>query len=476
MNVLARCVGIETVQPFDRSEPLLDRAGVILREVADRYLVSPSDMARLDHQRLQQRRFADAVAADEHDLLAAIHDGGEVRHDVQIAERFADAGRFERALAGRTIHREPNVRTLDVRTGELGRLKALDLFLARHHLARARACREPRDEILQLGNLLLALHVLRFDSRADLRLREHHVVVSTGVRDDRFVIDVRSVRAHGVQEMTIVRNDDQRAVIADEEFPQPVNRIEIEMVGRLVEEQRGGMSEQRLREQHAHLLSALQLRHRTLVQRVWNVEALQQNGGIALGGVAVLFADDPLELAESHPVFVRHVARRVQPVTFFERIPEASIAHDDYVNYPKTIERKLILTKDADFLRTRDLAALRRKLASEQLHEGRFAGAVRAREAITTTGGKGRGDVLEENLRPVPHGDVLNCDHEPLIVAETERPVLELALENRRTYGTSRHVQLCHSDSQRLSHGWIGRGARRQAVLQRHSAVAGTGQ
>ena len=87
VNVLPRRVGIELVQPLDRGHPLLDRAGVVLREVADRHFVAPADRSRVEiawrraaspgrvrQQRLQQRRLADAVAADEDDLLAAIDD------------------------------------------------------------------------------------------------------------------------------------------------------------------------------------------------------------------------------------------------------------------------------------------------------------------------------------------------------------------------------------------------------------------
>ena len=78
------------------------------------------------------------------------------------------------------------------------------------------------------------------------------------------------------------------------------------------------MSEQRLRQQHADLLSALQLAHLALVQFVGNVEPLQQNRGVGFGGVAVLFADDAFQLAEPHAVFVGDLrlgvdARRALP-------------------------------------------------------------------------------------------------------------------------------------------------------------------
>ena len=92
-------VRIELVQPLDGRHPFADRAGVVLREVADRDLVAPAHRPGVDRrrvrvsgrvrqQRLQQRRLADAVAADEHDLLAALDDGVEVADDFEAAVRL----------------------------------------------------------------------------------------------------------------------------------------------------------------------------------------------------------------------------------------------------------------------------------------------------------------------------------------------------------------------------------------------------
>src|SRR5947209_4959223 len=47
MDLLARRVRIEAVQPLHRGQPLLDDARRILREVADRYLVSPLQRPRV---------------------------------------------------------------------------------------------------------------------------------------------------------------------------------------------------------------------------------------------------------------------------------------------------------------------------------------------------------------------------------------------------------------------------------------------
>ncbi len=203
--------------------------------------------------------------------------------------------------------------------------------------------------------------------------------------------------------MPIVRDDDQRARVPVQELLEPVDRVEVEVVGRLVEQQRFGMAEERLCEQHAHLLSALQLGHLAIVQPVRNVQPLKQDRGIALGRIAVLFADDALELAEAHTGLVRHLGLRVQLVALGQRVPEPPVAHDDRVDDAKAVERVLILAKHTELGWPDDGALLGIELAGQQLHEGRLTGAVWAGQAVPPASRKGCGDVLEERLRAVSH-------------------------------------------------------------------------
>ncbi len=195
--------------------------------------------------------------------------GAEARDDRHVAVRLRHALDFERHLARRALHRELDVRALDVRARQLGRLQPLDFLAARGAPGWTRVPAPKR----AMKSFSCAIFFSRcsfcdFDRRPNLRLGDDHVVVAAGVGDDRLVVDVGDVRADVVQEMPIVRDDDQRAVVAAEELLEPVDRVEVEVVGRLVEQQRLGMAEERLRQQHAHLLSALQLAHRPLVQRV----------------------------------------------------------------------------------------------------------------------------------------------------------------------------------------------------------------
>ncbi len=183
------------------------------------------------------------------------------------------------------------------------------------------------------------------------------------------------------------------------------------MVGWLVEQQRLWMSEERLCQQHAHFLTALDLRHLPRVQVVRDVEPLQQNRGVAFRRVPVFLADDAFELAEAHAVGLGHLGLGVEELPFFERAPQALVPHDDRVDHAELIEGELVLAEDAKLVGPRDRALLRGQLTRQQLHERRLAGAVGARQAVAPAGGEGGRDVLEEHLRAVAHGDIADRDH-----------------------------------------------------------------
>ena len=196
------------------------------------------------------------------------------------------------------------------------------------------------------------------------------------------------MRADGIQEVAIVRDDDQGALVATQEFVEPVNGVEVQVVRRFVQQKGLRMSEQGLRQENADLLSALQLGHLAIVQRLRDVEALEQDGGVAFGAVAVLFADDAFELAEAHAVLVGHVRLLVEDVAFLQSAPQAFVPHDDRVDDLELVELVLVLAEDADLLRADDRPLLGRELTRKELHEGRLAGPVRARSGRICGPGK----------------------------------------------------------------------------------------
>ena len=64
------------------------------------------------------------------------------------------------------------------------------------------------------------------------------------------------------------------------------------------------IAEQRLREEDADFLAALQFAHLALVQGGFDAEAVEQDRGVGLRRVAAFVADDSFEFAEAHAVLV----------------------------------------------------------------------------------------------------------------------------------------------------------------------------
>jgi hypothetical protein len=105
---------------------------------------------------------------------------------------------------------------------------------------------------------------------------------------------------------------------------------------------------------------------------------------------------------------VGHFRLRVEALPLFERVPQALIAHDDCIDYAKTVECELVLPEHADLVGTDDRALLGRELARQQLHERGLASAIRAGQAIAPALRERRRHVVEEHLRPVTHGNAVN--------------------------------------------------------------------
>ncbi len=208
--------------------------------------------------------------------------------------------------------------------------------------------------------------------------------------------------------MAVVRDHDQGAVVVVQEALQPVDRIQIKVVGRFVQQQRLRIAEQRLGQQHANFLPALQLAHLALVQLIGKVQSLQQQRGVGVGGVAVLFADDALQLAQPHAVVVGQLRLGIDDLALFHGGPQPLVAHDDRVDDAVGVEGKLVLAQHAELARLHHRALLRLQLAGQQLHKGGLTGTVRARQTVTLSRSKRRGHFFEQNFSAVAHGHTGN--------------------------------------------------------------------
>ena len=166
-------VGLPAMEPLGDGEAVLDGCAYVLGEVADLGFVAPEDGAGVElevlvgeagivgEQALEEGGFAGAVAAHEADFFAAEDVGGEAVEDLVVAVELGEVLELEDVLAAGADLVEFDVGALDVGAGEVVGLEALDLFAAAGDLRGAGAGGEAGDEVVELGDLLFALGVLR---------------------------------------------------------------------------------------------------------------------------------------------------------------------------------------------------------------------------------------------------------------------------------------------------------------------------
>ena len=89
--------------------------------------------------------------------------------------------------------------------------------------------------------------------------------VISGVKAHFAEVDVYDVCAHGIEEVTVVRYDDYRAVELGEVIFEPGNGVHVEVVGGLIEQQNVGIAVKCLRKQHAYFLISAEVAHQAVM-------------------------------------------------------------------------------------------------------------------------------------------------------------------------------------------------------------------
>src|SRR6185312_9297579 len=115
------------------------------------------------------RGFTGSIPAHQRDFLAALRRRRESVNDLVTAITLHDILKFQSVASGWALLLESNVGPLDVRARQFLGLQPLHFLLTGSHLTGPSTRRKTRDELIQLGDLLLPLRIFSFYSRPDLR-------------------------------------------------------------------------------------------------------------------------------------------------------------------------------------------------------------------------------------------------------------------------------------------------------------------
>ena len=81
-------------------------------------------------------------------------------------------------------------------------------------------------------------------------------IVAAGVERQLLLVEMYDLIHHLVQQIAVVGDKQQRTRVADQEVLEPEGGLEIEVVGRLVEQQQIRRGEKHRRKRHAHAPAA----------------------------------------------------------------------------------------------------------------------------------------------------------------------------------------------------------------------------
>ena len=194
-------------------------------------------------------------------------DEGDVVQNLHTVDGLADAFYGEHFISDFAVGTEINVGIFTAGRTDLIQLDFFQgTFTARSLFGFGSVGAEPGDELLQLFDFFLFFLVGFF------HLTDHQLaglvpeIVVSGVELDLAVVDVGDEGADLVEEITVMGNDDNRIVEVDEELLKPADCIEVQMVGRLVEQKDIGVSEKGFGQKNFHLLTSVQVLHERVVK------------------------------------------------------------------------------------------------------------------------------------------------------------------------------------------------------------------
>ena len=366
----------------------------VLGEVARDHVAAFLAEAAVDRddagEDLEQRGLAGAVGADEHRALAAFALEVEVLVDDVVAVGLPDVLELHhlQARAGRLREAELDLLQVVLRLVDRDLLEAGDLLLlglrAGGHRGLGAEAVDERLQVRDLALLVLEHRLLALLARLAL---DQEVVVIAGVFVQALAAKLDHARAEGVEEGAVVRDDDEAARVAGQVVLEPEQRLEVEVIGRLVEEQEGRFADEQAGEVRAHDPPAGERLGELVVVGLAEAEAGEDLLGAGLEGVVDV------------------------PVVVVLGLELAAAGRD--LEDRLVADRGALLREEAEVRAALpfDQAVIRVVFAQDDIEEGGLAGAVGADEAETVGAGDVQRHVREQGARSVGLRDVGDREH-----------------------------------------------------------------
>ncbi|CDD62200.1 uncharacterized protein BN684_02026 [Clostridium sp. CAG:505] len=202
---------------------------------------------------------------------------------------------------------------------------------------------ETLDEFLQFFDLLFHAFVLVFQlTLCHLCIAVPEIVV-TNEHGDFAIVDVGDVGTNLIQEMSVVGYDNNGIFKVHQEAFQPFDSMQVQMVGRFVQQQDVRIAEERLCQQDFHLLGTCQFFHFYIMEFVGNTQTIQEDFRVGFGRPAVQFRKFPFQFGNLDAIFIGKVLFRVKGFFFLHNVIETFVAVQNGFHNFKFVEHEVVL-------------------------------------------------------------------------------------------------------------------------------------
>ena len=202
---------------------------------------------------------------------------------------------------------------------------------------------EALDEQLQFLDLFLVFPVLVLHHPLDHLAGLVPELIVAHIHLDMAVVHVHDVGADGVQEVTVMAHHKDQALAIHQEILKPLDGLNVQMVGGLVQQDDVRLAEQRLGQQHLHLFLGGQAGHFAVQNIVGEAKALNEPGHVGFGLPAAHFGKFGLQLAGLHAVLVGEVLFFIEGVLLLHHVIEALVAHHHRIQHGVGVILEVVL-------------------------------------------------------------------------------------------------------------------------------------
>ncbi len=390
----------------------------MLGQQPDLEVVALAQLARVEvalpGERGDQRRLARAVGADERHVLAALEPELELVEQLPLPDPQLPVLDLEDHAAGPLGRLEGEAQRLAVARVARDPVHLVELLLARLGLAGAGAGAEARDEALQRGDLGLLLL-----DRATQRELARRLLLAPRVPGALEVaraaaLELQHRGADRLEEPAVVRHEHDRRVERLQVRLQPLERGDVEVVGRLVEQEQVGIARERAGQRRAGELPAGERGELPVQVLVAEAEAVEGRVDALAPVVAagVLQAGLRARVRVHHgEVALGHLLLQLAQAGLEREEVAAAAEHVVAQGEVAVARRALVVELHADVLGEHELPAVHRRLPREHPQQRRLARAVAARERQPVAALELEGDAPEQGRARHVLGEV-RCDRD----------------------------------------------------------------